>query len=45
MPDGNTLLVHDLCGGVILINDITDMEKYISINACRLFQTENSVVK
>ena len=23
MPDGNTLLVHDLCGGVILINDIT----------------------
>ncbi len=27
MPDGNTLLVHDLCGGVILINDITDMEK------------------
>ena len=27
MPDGNTLLVHDLCGGVILINDINDMEK------------------
>ena len=27
LPDGNTLLVHDLCGGVILIKDITDMEK------------------
>ncbi len=27
MPDGNALLVHDLCGGVILINDITDMKK------------------
>lgn len=27
LPDGDTLLVHDLCGGVILIKDITDMEK------------------
>ena len=27
LPDGNTLLVHDLCGGVILIKDITDMDK------------------
>lgn len=27
LPDGNTLLVHDLCGGMILIKDITDMEK------------------
>lgn len=27
LPDGNTLLVHDLCGGVIVIKDITDMDK------------------
>ena len=27
LPDGNTLLVHDLCGGVILIKDICDMDK------------------
>ncbi len=27
LPDGNTLLLHDLCGGVIIIKDITDMEK------------------
>lgn len=27
MPDGNTLLVHDCCGGVVLIKDITDMNK------------------
>jgi len=27
LPDGETLLVHDLCGGVILIKDITDMNK------------------
>ena len=27
LPDGETLLVHDLCGGVILIKDICDMEK------------------
>lgn len=26
-PDGNTLLVHDLCGGILLIKDITDMRK------------------
>ena len=27
LPDGNTLLVHDLCGGIILIKDICDMDK------------------
>ena len=27
LPDGNTLLVHDLCGGVIILKDITDMDK------------------
>jgi DNA-binding beta-propeller fold protein YncE len=27
LPDGNTLLVHDLTGGVIIIKDICDMEK------------------
>ena len=27
LPDGNTLLVHDLRGGVILVDDITDMER------------------
>lgn len=27
LPDGETLLVHDLCGGIILIKDITDMNK------------------
>jgi len=27
LPDGDTLLVHDLCGGVVLLKNITDMEK------------------
>lgn len=27
MPDGDVLLVHDLCGGVIIIRDIMDMNK------------------
>ena len=27
LPDGNTLLLHDVCGGVIIIKDITDMDK------------------
>ena len=27
LPDGNTLLVHDLSGGIVLIKDITDMNK------------------
>lgn len=27
MPDGDTLLVHDQCGGVSLLKDITDMGK------------------
>ena len=27
LPDGNTLLVHDLEGGVIVIDNITDMDK------------------
>ena len=27
LPDGNTLLVHDLCGGIVLIKDINDMSK------------------
>ncbi len=27
LPDGNTLLLHDQCGGVIIIKNPTDMEK------------------
>ncbi len=27
MPDGVTLLVHDLCGGVIVLKDISNLEK------------------
>ena len=27
LPDGNTLLVHDYCGGVSLVKNITDMDK------------------
>ncbi len=27
LPDRKTLLLHDQCGGVILLSDITDMEK------------------
>ncbi len=27
LPDGDSMLVHDVCGGVILIRNITDMDK------------------
>ena len=27
LPDNETLLVHDVCGGVVVIDDMTDMER------------------